>query len=152
MKVAKAIIFACFLVLIFLYGCQKTNPPTKPPFVTPDTTSHDFTWQIDILGDGNASRLNDVCIIDENDVWAVGKIYLKDSTGEFIYPPYNAVHWNGTQWELKKITVIYKGNAVVAPLYGVFAFSATDIWTTSGTPIHGNGQKWTNCRYQNIYT
>jgi hypothetical protein len=29
------------------------------------------------------------------------------------------------------------------PLYGIFAFSANDIWLSAGDPIHGDGNNWT---------
>jgi len=99
---------------------------------------------VDILGEGNASRLRDVCIIDESNVWAVGEIYLTDSTGQFMYPPYNAVRWDGNHWILERIMVNYGGNPSAVPsLYGIFAFSPTDIWVSSGVPIHGDGINWT---------
>ena len=47
-----------------------SNPLTV---TTLDTTSHDFTWTIDTLGD-YGSYFNDVAIIDENNIWAVGMI------------------------------------------------------------------------------
>ncbi|MDL1891482.1 hypothetical protein FBQ87_01125, partial [Sphingobacteriales bacterium CHB3] len=40
---------------------------------TLDTTSHNFTWQIDTLGDGNASTLNDIAIINDTLAYAVGE-------------------------------------------------------------------------------
>lgn len=47
---------------------------------TMDTTSHNFTWQTFTFGgDAGSSALFDVAIIDENNIWAVGEIYLKDS-------------------------------------------------------------------------
>ena len=113
------------------------------PVTTMDTTSHNFTWQIDTLGEGNASGLNDVFIIDENNVLAVGEIYLKDSTGQFDPLPYNLVKWDGQQWELKRVSVMFRGNLITPQLNAIFAFSATDIWLSSGVPIHGDGQNWT---------
>ena len=47
--------------------------------------------------------LYDVAIIDENNIWAVGEIYLNDSLGQPDPTPYNAVHWDGISWNLKKI-------------------------------------------------
>lgn len=65
--------------------------------ITMDTTSHDFNWQTFTFGgDGGSSYLKDVAIISENNIWAVGEIY---ENGE----KFNAVHWNGSEWELKKI-------------------------------------------------
>jgi hypothetical protein len=52
-----------FLVVCLcpLPACKK---PTEPKAVPPDTTSHDFVFEIDTLGNGSSSVLNDVCIID----------------------------------------------------------------------------------------
>ncbi len=66
---------------------------------TMDTISHDYTWQMFSFGDpaAGSSELNDVAIIDENNIWAVGEIYLLDSTGVPDPNAYNAVHWDGSQ-------------------------------------------------------
>ena len=90
---------------------------------TLNTTSHNFTWQkFEFGGIGGSSVLNDVAIIDENNIWVVGEIYA-DTTGQ----AYNAVHWNGTSWELKRIQTYFRGNLITVPLDGIFAFSSTDI-------------------------
>ncbi|MCK6615173.1 MAG: glucosyl transferase, partial [Ignavibacteriaceae bacterium] len=70
---------------------------------TMDTTSHSFTWETFTFGEHSSSTLYDVAIIDENNIWAVGEIYMKDSLGNPDPNAYNAVHWDGTNWELKKI-------------------------------------------------
>ncbi len=44
-----------------------------------------------------------MCIIDENNIWAVGEIYLKDSTGQFDPLRYNLTTWNGLNWSLGRI-------------------------------------------------
>jgi hypothetical protein len=72
---------------------------------TLETTSHEFNWEILTFGEGGSSTLYDVCIINENDIWAVGEIWLRDSTDEFIHPAYNALHWNGISWLPLRITV-----------------------------------------------
>jgi len=75
---------------------------------TMDTTSHDFTWETFTFGGVNGSSvLRDVAIINENDIWAVGEIHTADtdqfdSNGVWVQP-YNAVHWDGNKWELKRI-------------------------------------------------
>ncbi|MFH2029214.1 MAG: hypothetical protein ABIJ40_01130 [Bacteroidota bacterium] len=74
--------------------------------VTMDTTSHDFTWETFTFGN-RSSVLKDVAIINENNIWAVGEIHTEetdqfDSNGVWVQP-YNAVHWNGTSWELRRI-------------------------------------------------
>ncbi len=107
---------------------------------TMDTTSHEFTWRIDTIGT-HSSVLYDVVIIDENDIWAVGEIYVNNDTTPWI--PYNAAHWDGQYWKLKRIQVLYRGSYVTPALEGIFAFSESDIWVTAGVTIHGNGNVWT---------
>ena len=88
---------------------------------TLDTTSHDFTWQTFTFGDiiGGSSYLKDIAIINENDIWAVGAIYKADSNGKPDPLPYNAVHWDGNKWELKRIQVQFRGNMITLPLKGI---------------------------------
>jgi hypothetical protein len=101
-----------------------------------DTTSHEFSWQSwEFGGDCGSSSLYDVAIIDENNIWAVGEIYLRDSLGNCDPKAYNAVHWDGTKWELKRI--FYKGGFWV--IRSIFAFNANDIWF-SGYMRYYNGQ------------
>jgi hypothetical protein len=124
---------------------QTPNLITSTPAVqvtTMDTTSHNFTWQIDTLGDGGGSVLYDVAIINDTLAYAVGEIYKRDSTGNWDPLPYNLVKWNGQRWELKKVTVDFRGSQVTVPLEGIFAHSATDIWLAGSIPIHGNGTNW----------
>lgn len=95
-----------------------------------DTTSHDFIWEIDTLGD-YGSYLNDVAIIDENNVWVVGYIKTADST-------YNAARWDGSEW---KFSGIYSNTL---NLYSIKWFSENDIWVTSHCfPYHWDGSTWT---------
>ncbi|MBE0539406.1 MAG: glucosyl transferase [Ignavibacterium sp.] len=118
----------------------KSNPVT---FTTLDTTSHNFTWQIFEFGQHSSSMLNDVTIINENDIWAVGEIYMNDSLGNPDPQRYNAIHWNGQIWELKRIKTLFRGNIITVPLEGIFAFSSTDIWMVGSLPIRGDGTNWT---------
>ena len=110
--------------------------------VTMDTTSHNFTWEVFEFGEHSNSILRDVAIIDENNIWAVGEIYLKDSTGANDSKLYNAVHWNGSQWEISRITVNYNDRFITPVMYGIYAFSEDEIWTTSGIPTRWNGEEW----------
>ncbi len=129
---------------LYTFGTNKPNFSSEAlTLITMDTTRHDFTWQIDTLGDGSASKLNDVAIINDTLAYAVGEIYLEDSSGQFDPLPYNFVVWNGRSWDLRKAIVYYQGNPVVAPIEGIYAFSATDVWLASSYPIHGDGVNWT---------
>ncbi|AFH50134.1 Hypothetical protein IALB_2431 [Ignavibacterium album JCM 16511] len=103
---------------------------------TMDTTSHDFTWQSWEFGQHSSSTLYDVAIIDENNIWAVGEIYMLDSLGRPDPNAYNAVHWDGTKWELKRIYHHSQCNPVdYPPFRAIWAFSDTQIILTSGGSI-----------------
>jgi len=86
-----------------------------------DTTSHNFFWEIDTLGI-YGSYLNDVAIVNENDIWVVGKIETDTLT-------YNVGHWNGFEWELLLIDI-------PVSLEGVYATDTNDIWFTNGCGIY----------------
>ncbi len=101
---------------------------------TMDTTSHDFTWETYTFGT-ETSTLFDVAIIDENNIWAVGEIHIGDEK-------YNAVHWAGQKWEMKRIFVDYLGKPNWAPLECVFALSENEIVFSSGLPYLQEGSGW----------
>jgi hypothetical protein len=97
---------------------------------TLDTTSHDFTFQSWTFGTIGSSTLYDVAIINENNIWAVGEILVAD-TSQNGYTLYNAVHWDGNEWELKRImfyTICGQQNQNAYPASSIFAFSVNDIW------------------------
>ena len=122
---------------------QSVNKSSNSVNVTTmDTTSHNFTFETFTFGGtAGSSILYDAAIIEENDIWAVGEIYVAD-TSQNGYTFYNAVHWDGNEWEPKIIQTIFRGNPVTVPLTGIFAFSSTDIWMVGSLPIHGDGQNW----------
>ncbi|MFZ1281884.1 MAG: glucosyl transferase [Ignavibacteriaceae bacterium] len=106
---------------------------------TMDTTSHNFTnWQTFTWGNVGSSTLFDVTIINENDIWAVGEIKIADSS-LIGYATYNAIHWNGTSWELKKIMfygVCGQTYMHPFPISSIFAFNENEIWVSlSGDQI-----------------
>jgi hypothetical protein len=109
-----------------------------------DTTSHNFTWETFTFGDGGTCLFRDVFIINENDIWAVGEVWLKDSTGQFIYPPYNAIHWDGFEWGLKR--VLYKGGFWT--IDAIYAFNANDAWFE--TAVRWNGVEFLDQTIPNI--
>ncbi len=89
--------------------------------VTMDTTSNNFIWTIDTLGN-YGSYLNDVAIIDENNIWVVGNIETDSGT-------FNAAHWDGNEWEFVLIDR-------VVDFDGVFALSEDEIWFSDGCFIY----------------
>jgi hypothetical protein len=114
-------------------------------FTTMDTTSHNFTWQIDTLGDGGGSVLYDVAIINDTLVYAVGEIYKRDSLGNWDPLPYNLVKWNGQRWQLLRIqfyTFCGQAGTGSYPAKSIFAFGPDDIWIgmNGSQVVRWNGQ------------
>ncbi len=95
-----------------------------------DTTSHVFTWEIDMLG-YHLSYLQDVAIVDENDIWAVGTITEEPNSPNFV----RNAHWDGEEWDF--FNVISGAEKIT-----LFAFAHDDIWMTSSLPMHFNGNEW----------
>jgi len=103
---------------------------------TMDTTSHNFTWQTFEFGQHNSSVLYDVAMIDENNIWAVGKIYMNDSLGHTDTQAYGVAIWNGQSWELKRL--FYDTNIPVTPR-GILVINPNEIYLASGSIFRWNG-------------
>jgi hypothetical protein len=116
-----------------------TTSSNKLAIQTLDTTSNNFTWQTYAFGASNAgsSSLNDITIIDANNIWAVGSIYMDDSTGQPDIQPYVLAHWDGTNWQLKKLFDLQ--NHIIPELRGIYYFSPSDIWLADGGVYHWDG-------------
>jgi len=103
---------------------------------TMDTTSHDFTWEIDTLGN-YGSYLKDAWIVDENNIWVVGNIETDSGT-------YNTAQWDGMKWNLMQVV-----NS--DPIFSIQYFNENDIWVVSyGYPAHFNGNDWTLYRFHQL--
>ncbi|MBK7632457.1 MAG: hypothetical protein IPJ23_17485 [Ignavibacteriales bacterium] len=124
---------------------QGNNISNELSVTTLDTTSHNFTWQTFEFGQHQHSVLYDVAVIDENNIWAVGAIYMNDSLGVPDPQPYGIVHWNGNSWRIMKIIVQNPsgGNSLLVPT-GIFIKSASEIWLASGGVFIYNGEKVSN--------
>ena len=147
-KMMKNLLLKCVFAAITLFvlftgiNCKK-NPVSPPVNNGADTTSHNYVWQTFILGDGNSSVLYDAVIINDTLIYAVGEIYIKDSTGQ-DYIDYNTAVWNGHNWNLLKIlNQDFGGITGYFPLKNIYAFSSTDIWYCSDANlIQWDGQSY----------
>jgi len=118
-------------------GTKRIGESNTLTLTTMDTTSHNFTWEMDTLGEGG-SYLNDVWIVDENDIWVVGALSIDDSTLDYRGDiNYNIAHWNGEEWIYQ--LVFHSG----VTLSSIYYFNENDIWVSSGIPYHWNGEVWT---------
>jgi len=138
----KRLIIICSFLTFFIATFQSCNSVEPPNNNGQDTTSQNFSWQSWSFGEHSSSVLYDVAIINDSSIWCVGEIYINDSIGQTDPQAYNAIHWNGSVWGLRRITVNYRGNLITPPLEGVFAFSNTDIWFVGSLPLHGDGENW----------
>ncbi len=140
----KIVIPLVLILAALQHACKDDGGP--PPQNGVDTTSHSFAFSFDTLGDGNSSVLSDVAIISENNVWAVGELYLKDSTGQFDQTKYNLVRWDGHRWRYERVQFPVCNNSGqeigTSPFAAqcIFAFGANDVWIASlATVVHWNG-------------
>ena len=109
---------------------------------TLDTTSHNFTRQSWTFGEHSSSVLYDVAIIDENNIWAVGEIYINDSLGQPDPARYNAAIWNGQNWAIQRIPYYYQGQPFYHSIQSVFAFGSNDIWFCGNGVVHWDGDSF----------
>ena len=130
-------ITASIVLFINLQSCK--NPADSDGI---DTTGTNYSWQKYTFGGAASSSLEDVAIIDSKNIWAVGKIYVYDSTGHVDPNIYNAVHWDGQKLSILKIPYYYQGQALYGAIYSICAFSENDIWFGIGNMIHWNGQSF----------
>jgi len=115
------------MIFLFSISCDSRDENVENNI---DTTSHNFVWEVDTLGDWGT--LYDVAVIDENNVWVVGEIETYSDT-------YGSAIWNGEDWILYKLQAGYSN---VRPR-GICAFSENDIWFASGSIYHWDGNETT---------
>ena len=133
------LIFNILPLALFLYSCEHgTGPLTNEN--NQDTTSHNFIWKIDSIG-VVGSYFNDIAIINESDIFAVGHLLFEDtdSLGNEI-KPYNGARWNGEKWSFLRT---YPSYDTYHLNISVFPFSSNDIWVSFTAPYHWNGTRWT---------
>ena len=117
---------------------------------TLDTTSHDFTWEVYEFPCYGSGVFNDVAIIDENDIWVVGDFE------PIPYQTYNAVHWNGSRWEKRRIP--FSGPCVIVqypPISSIWAYNKHDILFNDGGRIinyDGINNYQVDCGMHNLLT
>ncbi len=109
---------------------SSTDSSQRIELTTLDTTSHNWTFVVDTIG-GVTSSLRDVWIANENDIWAVGELNPGENT-------YNAVRWNGTQWDSYQFQFLsFCGQPSTGPYaaQSVFGFDAGNVWISSGSQM-----------------
>jgi hypothetical protein len=128
---------------VYHYSAQLDGSSAQVQARTLDSTSHSINWYVDTLGAQGVIR--DVWVSSQNNAWAVGQIYLNDSTGNpDLSNPYNAAQWDGSMWHLIKIPVRDFGGSVgIYELYSITGFNDNDIWFVGdGDLIQWNGTQF----------
>lgn len=117
------------------------HAPTEPSSSGADTTSNDWTFTETMLGGASSSELLDVSIVTDTLAYAVGNIYVSDSTGHINPTSYGAAIWNGRSWSLRRVYARnqsgYQEN--IRPILGVAAYSRSEIWLSDGNAFVWNG-------------
>ena len=115
---------------------------SKITAATLDTTSSNFTWQVDTIG-AQGSILYDVDVINDTLAYAVGLIMPSDPAkrSNTIYWD-NAAVWNGVKWTTMQIPSYYNGKKTFSTVYSVFARNENDIWFGLGYLAHWNGTNY----------
>ena len=136
---------------IYTYSCDIYNKKgivsksNELEIRTLKPSSHNFTWKMYYIGDCSVCHLKDVKILNDNDIWVVGRYSIRDSAGECLDQPYNAVHWNGKQWEFKSFEFeTYPGLFGFASSDAVWGMSGNDYWlfSSAGGYLHWDGSNW----------
>jgi hypothetical protein len=112
---------------------------------TLDTTSHNYTWTTELLGEGY-SLLRGVTIVNDTLVYAVGQMFKRDSTGRIeIEKPYCLAKWNGSSWTLKQLSY-YNPDVITGDPYGylpegysIIVFGTNDIWIAAYSVFNWDG-------------
>ena len=115
---------------------------SKISVTTLDTTSSNYSWQTLTFGGAASSIFEDVAIVNEHDIWAVGTIFVYDSTGQIDPNIYNAVHWDGNKWELKRIPYYYQGQAYYHPIQSIYSFTLNVILFCGNGMLQWDGMKF----------
>jgi len=129
-----------------------TDSSASLSVTTMDTTSHNFSFQIDTLG-VTSSVLYDVAIINDMLAYVVGEMYLRnDTTGQLEPIPYNMAKWDGSRWQPMRIqfyTICGQASRTPYPASSIFAFDEADIWIAmDGSQVarwNGSSQTATMC-------
>ena len=120
------------------------------PLATRDTTSHAVVWTVDTLGIWG-TRLYDVAVIDEDDIWVVGEIYTDepDTVHGNPFSVYTAAHWDGTEWEMILVPALTDWGAIArSAIFTIFKVSENELVMFSEA---GSYVQWVNGEWYSEY-
>jgi hypothetical protein len=145
-------LFASFIILLVI-AFQSCKSPTAPVTnSSPDTTSQNFTWQKYYFGVNTFNHLDDVAIVNDTSIWAVGSVFLNDSTGNIEGEQHNAIHWDGNNWNIERIefyTICGQAHKTSYKGRTISKLNDTTIWISAAgnqiASMNGNIQTSVDC-------
>ncbi|MGE5352924.1 MAG: hypothetical protein ACM3P0_12630 [Acidobacteriota bacterium] len=135
-----------FLVFISLsaFNCKSSTEPESKN-TPPDSTSQDFTFEVKRFGvPGPSSAFEDVWIFDENNIWAVGDVFLDEPLGPEFGTEYNVMQWNGKEWKGKGELFNSSG------INGIWALDTGRVYLAPGIPITYKNGKYIYADFSHI--
>ena len=75
------------------------------------------------------SGFNSFFVLNENNIWAVGSLEAQDSAGQT--QSFNAVHWNGSEWEY--IAFVKENGYPISSIRGIGIISQKSFWLAAGS-------------------
>ena len=118
------------------------HAPTEPSGNSADTTSNDWTFTETMLGGASGSNLYGVDVLNDTLAYAVGDMYLYDSSGQIDPSSYGVATWNGEKWSLRRVYAENQSGYVenIRPIFGITSFSPKDVWFSDGNAYLWNGR------------
>lgn len=135
-----------------LHNGQLVDSSNVVQLTTLDTTGRVFTWEVDSIG-SYVSILRDVSVIADDDIWAVGKLGGWSEDPDLLQ--YNALHWDGLEWEPVYIKYKHLSTTTSDSAYGlsevtaVHAIRSDAVWAAGSTPYFYDGETWTSYQHEN---
>jgi len=125
---------------------RKIQDETESVTVTTlDISNRDFQWNVYYFGGCRLSAIEGVSIIDKDNIWAVGEIAVPDPDSSYNGTGcrlYNAVHWDGREWEPNEIK---PPPFVYSSLSSVYAISDSFVWAGITSPVLLKNNIWSAC-------
>ncbi|MFQ5706308.1 MAG: hypothetical protein ACE5HO_02610 [bacterium] len=108
---------------------QPTDSSNVVTLTTLDTTSHDYTWEIQTIGVFQAS-LSDVWGTSPTNVYAVGRVEVPQGETQS-----NIIQFDGNSWRAVTEAAFDTGFAY-GEFWGIYGFSEDEIWVVGTNVLH----------------
>ncbi len=124
-----------FYQALRLSGGEAVDSSDVVAVTTLDTTSHNYTWELQTIGVFQSS-LSDVWGSSATNVYAVGRVEVPDGETQS-----NIIHFDGNSWRTVTEAAFDTGFAY-GEFGGIYGFSEDDIWVVGTNVLHWDGNTW----------